>query len=94
MTLGLLTKVLHRLRPRLLPIDDRAVSRRYARAAGTTGRLPFDALVAALRDDLRDPDNAAALDGTGGRLAADLAPAPVPTPLRLLDIAVWMAEGR
>jgi hypothetical protein len=85
---SLLTKVLHRKRPRLVPMLDRALVDRYRSGLPTRGRRAWPQLVAALRSDLHSPSNAALLGGIGESLEQELAV--VPSRLRLLDIAIWM----
>lgn len=90
-TLSLISKVLHRRRPRLVPIYERATARRYADAPG---RSNWQRLILGLRADLLDRGNAAALEGIQGRLAVALDGGVVPSRLRLLDIAIWMEATR
>jgi hypothetical protein len=91
--LSLLTKVLHRKRPALVPMLDRAMLDRYRAKLPARGIESWSDLVLLLRDDLRRPDNRSALAATAESLSTELSV--VPTALRLVDIAVWMsARGR
>ncbi len=83
-SLSLLTKVLHRKRPGLIPLCDRAVLDWYRPMTGTRGEKAWPALVDALHADLTNGDNGAVLA---------TAPAAI-RPLRALDIAVWMGANR
>ncbi len=84
-------KLLHRARPRLVPPYDRAIADWYARGLGDrdAGRLPL--LLHSIRDDLRDASNQASLLELQRLIATANDGALVPSRLRLLDIAVWMA---
>ncbi len=86
--LSLLTKVLHRKRPRLVPMLDRALLDRYRARLPGRGTESWARLVEALRDDLTVPANARILSELADSLSGDLRA--VPTHLRLVDIAVWM----
>lgn len=90
----LAAKLLHRVRPRLIPPYDRAISDWYARALGSrdAGRLP--ALLAHLRDDLRNPINTTGLRRLQALIAVEADGALVPTRLRLFDIAIWMSANQ
>ena len=83
-SLSLLTKVLHRKRPGLIPLCDRAILDWYRPVTGTRGEKAWPALVDALQADTAKPNNAAVLA---------TAPAAI-RPLRALDIAVWMGTNR
>lgn len=84
-------KLLHRARPRLVPPYDRATSDWYARGLSDrdAGRLPR--LLHHIRDDLRQPSNAASLHTLQQLIATENDGALVPSRLRLFDVAVWMA---
>lgn len=86
---GLLTKILHRRRPRLVPIDERDIAKRYATAHGRPGRMPYRELLTSMATDLADDDNVRALTEIGEHLSRT-GLAPLPTDLRTLDIATWM----
>ena len=73
-------KLLARKRPALLPIRDRVID-------GFSGIARGD-LWLALRDALADEQRRARIDALGDGLARR------PTTLRLLDVAIWMSEGR
>jgi hypothetical protein len=89
-TLSLLSKVLHRARPELIPLVDRHVLDRYRSITGkrATGAAWPD-LVRAMRADLQLPANRLALDEIRQELQAALATC-VPSDVRLVDIAIWM----
>lgn len=88
---SLASKILHRRRPRLVPIDERDIARRYGAALRGGGRLDYTTLVHAVAADLSDPTVAVALSEIRAMLA-DRGLVVVPSPLRTLDIAVWMDE--
>lgn len=90
--LALLTKVLHRKRPQLVPMLDRALLDRYRTQLPGRGTESWGALVEAIRRDLAAPDNAEIFSDIRESLAAELEV--VPTHLRLLDISVWMHSRR
>lgn len=90
--LSILTKVLHRKRPRLIPLFDRAVVDWYRpvtgeRAAATAWRP----LLRALRSDLSRADNQAVLDNIADELRPALGES-LPTRLRMADVAIWMGS--
>lgn len=93
---SLIAKVLHRKRPELIPLYDSRVLMFYrghgsvpARRGERSWREQMGLLVTAIRADLRD--NRAEFD----RLADDAVPVDGPrlTPLRILDIVVWMSSA-
>lgn len=86
--LSLLSKVLHRKRPRLVPMLDRAVLDRYRPLLSSRSPDAWPALVQALHDDLGHADNIGALNTISQSLHVDLSV--VPGPLRLVDISIWM----
>lgn len=86
--LNLLTKVLHRKRPRLVPMLNRALLDRYRAELPGRGTESWARLVAALREDLTSPVNAHILTELADSLSGELLA--VPTHLRFVDIAVWM----
>lgn len=87
--LALLSKVLHRKRPALVPLVDRHVLDWYRPRTGErSATAAWRPLLRLLRDDLVSP-NASVLHDLQARLAKELANAP--TPLRLVDIALWMS---
>jgi len=90
--LSILSKVAHRKRPRLVPLFDRAIVDKYRPVTGVRGIAAWPALVRAMHSDLAAADNRRFLDDLRSDLAGEL-DGPVPSDLRLLDIAVWM-EGR
>lgn len=92
--LSLLSKVLHRKRPRLVPMLDRALVDWYRGVTGTKGAEAWRPLVRALHDDLAQPANRAVLEGVSAELGPLLAPRSVPSSLRLADIAIWMEARR
>ena len=91
--LSLLTKVLHRKRPEFVPIFDKRIVDAYRPLTGLRGVEAWPALVDAMREDLADPENHQFLDDIQGELRPVLT-GPVPSHLRLLDIAVWMGGVR
>jgi hypothetical protein len=91
--LTLLTKVLHRKRPGLIPLLDRHVVDWYRPVTGE--RRPIAAwpkLIRAIRNDLGTPEqrlivavaNGSALKGFDGEVEMSM--------LRFVDIAIWMAS--
>jgi len=87
----LLSKVLHRKRPGLVPIVDRHVLDWYRPVTGErSAAAAWSALLRALKVDLCDP-NALVLAIIGVTLERELS-RPI-THLRLVDIAIWM-RGR
>lgn len=90
--LSLLSKVLHRKRPKLVPMLDRDIVDWYRPVTGLRGAAAWPALVDALGADLADPANKKVLAGIQDYLA-DRLDGPVPTALRLVDIAIWMSGG-
>ena len=89
--MSLLSKVLHRKRPGLVPLLDRAISDRYRFVTGRKGVAAWPPLVHALRSDLCNDANGRVLQGLREQLADELR-GPVPSDLRLLDIAIWMDD--
>ena len=88
--LALRTKVLHRKRPRLLPLFDRAVVDWYRPVTGQrAAATAWAPLLVALREDLASPANQAAITEICGSVRSAL-DGPLPTSLRLADIAIWM----
>lgn len=78
--LSLLSKVLHRKRPKLIPLLDRTLTGWYRRQLRTQSAAAWPELVRALAEDLRaNADEIAAL-----RPIAPL------TDLRIADIVIWM----
>lgn len=87
-TLTLLSKVLHRKRPQLIPLVDRHVLDWFRPVTGErTAVAAWRPLLEALRDDVGG-ENAVVLSA----LERDLQPELVsmPSPLRLVDISLWM----
>ena len=82
--------VLHRKRPRLIPLYNRSIVDRYALAHKDKSQGRGVNLLRNMRTDLQDPRNAEALRAIQSRLAVDLDGRPVPSRLRLFDIALWM----
>jgi len=90
-SLSLLTKVLHRRRPHLIPIFDRSVVDFYRPVTRQRGESSWPLLVEALDRDLSEVHNYEVLD----RIAAEVMDAIGQrydrlSALRCLDIAVWM----
>lgn len=86
--LSLLSKVLHRKRPRLVPMLDRTLLDRYRPYLPGRGAQSWAQLVEVLRGDLANPANVVTLTSLSASLAGELPV--VPTHLRIIDIAVWM----
>jgi hypothetical protein len=86
------SKVLHRKRPRLIPLYDRVISERYAFGRGEKKFGRGLDLLFSLREDLCLEPNALALRSIQSSLSVELDGRIVPSRLRLLDIAIWM-EG-
>lgn len=90
-SLALLTKVLHRKRPHLVPLVDRHVLDWYRPVTGERAAVAaWRPLLRALRDDLRT--NASTLAALTERLGADMDTPP--SQLRCVDIALWMGGHR
>jgi hypothetical protein len=87
--LALLSKVLHRKRPLLIPMLDRAITDWYRPLTGARGAAAWSPLLQALQTDLAQRENRTALADPQTGLAEELRF--VPTPLRLADIAIWMS---
>jgi len=86
-TLTLLSKVLHRKRPKLIPLVDRHVLDWYRPVTGErTAVAAWRPLLKALREDVGD--NAAVLSALERDLHSELVS--TPSPLRLVDISLWM----
>lgn len=90
--LSIVSKVTHRKRPRLIPLFDRAVVERYRLVTELRGEAAWPALIRALKADLAVEENGLFLADLREELARELS-GPVPSDLRLVDIAVWM-DGR
>lgn len=86
------SKILHRKRPRLIPLYDRVISERYAFGLGEKKFGRGIDLLLSLREDLRLEQNAQALRSIQAALSVELDGRVVPSRLRLFDIAIWM-EG-
>lgn len=86
----LVAAVLHRKRPRLIPLYNRAISDRYALGLKDKAQGRGVNLLLNMREDMNDPRNANALRGIQSRLAVDLDGQPAPSRIRLFDIALWM----
>ena len=89
--LALVSKVLHRKRPRLIPLFDRALVDWYRPVTGVRGESAWEPLLGALRADLGQEQNREALAGIADDLARAGIAGPIPSRLRLADIAIWMA---
>jgi hypothetical protein len=90
--LSMLSKVAHHKRPKLVPLFDRAIVDWYRPVTGRRGTAAWPSLVKAIKADLSVLGNRQFLFDMGLELA-QAAPGPVPSDLRLLDIAIWM-DGR
>ena len=82
--LSLLTKVLHRKRPALIPMLDRSLVDWYRHHLNARGAAAWPELVRALAADLRLNEDAL----RSLRLIAPL------TDLRIADISIWMENRR
>ena len=82
--LSLLSKVLHRKRPKLVPMLDRSLTGWYRRQLSAQGASAWPELIRLLASDLR------ANSHTLGDLQ-DIAPL---TTLRIADISIWMSNQR
>jgi hypothetical protein len=90
-SMALLTKVLHRCRPNLIPLVDRHMLDRYRPITGERGSIAaWPAFLDALIGDLNRPENRSALGTIRNKLDAAL-PTRSPSDIRLIDIAIWMA---
>jgi hypothetical protein len=87
-SVSLLSKVLHRKRPALIPMLDKATQDHYRAQLPTRGEAAYPSLVTALQADLRS--NQEALERLDQELSAEL-DATI-TPLRIVDIAIWMSQ--
>lgn len=87
--LSLLSKVAHRKRPRLVPMLDRAIVDRYRPITGQRGEQAWPAMVTAIHADLAADRNIQLLAETAAALQDALGTS-APSPLRVLDIAIWM----
>lgn len=90
--LALLTKVLHRKRPRLVPMAERALFEWYAGQTKSRGVRAWSNIIQALSSDLSATGNLGMLTGLQQDVAPQL-PA-CPSHLRLVDIAIWMEARR
>ena len=89
--LSIVSKVTHRKRPQLIPIFDRSLVDRYRRLTDLRGEAAWPALVRALQADLALEGNRRFFNELRAELATELA-GPVPSDLRMMDIAIWMAK--
>lgn len=87
-SVSLLSKVLHRKRPALIPMLDKATQDHYRAQLPTRGEAAYPSLVTTLQADLRS--NHEALERLGRALSAELKT--TITPLRIVDIAIWMSQ--
>lgn len=89
-TLGLLTKVLHRKRPGLIPLVDRVVLDWYRPVTGErTAKAAWPKLLRSFWDDTGILGSAMLTVKVAGELGGD-----APTALRFADIALWMGAQR
>lgn len=90
-SMALLTKVLHRCRPDLIPLVDRHMLDRYRPVTGERAAITaWPAFLDALIVDLDRPENRSALGTIRTDLNAAL-PTRSPSDVRLIDITIWMA---
>lgn len=87
-SLSLVSKVLHRKRPALIPMLDKATQDHYRAQLPTRGESAYPSLVTALQADLRS--NEEILERLGRELGTELKT--TITPLRIVDIAIWMSQ--
>ncbi len=88
--LSLLTKVLHRKRPALVPLLDRPLIDRYRMVTGERAATKaWGPLLVAMRDDLRNVANARTLSSCARLVEVEVGVRL--SRLRLMDIAIWMA---
>lgn len=87
-SVSLLSKVLHRKRPALIPMLDKATQDHYRAQLPARGEAAYPSLVTALKADLQS--NHSPLEHLSQELSAELGRAL--TPLRILDIAIWMSQ--
>ncbi len=90
--LSVVSKVAHHKRPRLVPLFDRAIVDWYRPITGLRGEAAWPALIRAMRADLAESSNRRFLADVRTELAGELE-GPIPSELRLVDIAIWM-HGR
>jgi hypothetical protein len=83
--------VTHHKRPRLIPLFDRALVERYRKLTGVRGEAAWPSLVRTLRADLGLDGNRQFLKDVRAELTKELT-GPIPSDLRLMDIAIWMAR--
>jgi hypothetical protein len=89
--LSLLSKVMHHKRPGLVPMLDRDIIDWYRPVTGLRGAASWRALIIAIRADLAFEPNRRILAEITTDIAEEMA-GPAPTPLRMLDIAIWMGR--
>ena len=89
--LALLSKVAHRLRPRLVPLYEGTVGAHYRLKTGSRGESSWPRLVPEIANDLRE--NHQSILRTADRLGSHLG-ALTPSPVRLLDIVLFMEQRR
>lgn len=95
--LALLTKVLHRKRPGLVPLVDRGTMDRYRSVIGhRRANEAWPALLRALRDDLSPagPNGASVFMLASVQVEVAAATGRWLSQLRLVDIAIWMDAHR
>lgn len=91
--LSLLSKVAHHKRPRLVPMLDRAILERYRATTGMRGEPAWPGLVAAMQQDLADERTRPLVTETAAEIQGRTLSS-APSPLRVLDIAIWMEALR
>jgi hypothetical protein len=90
--LSIVSKVTHRKRPRLIPLFDRAIVDWYRMVTRVRGEAAWPALMQAMNADLAMNENRTFLADVRDELGEEVS-GPVPSDLRLVDIAIWM-DGR
>ena len=89
--LSITSKVMHRKRPVLVPLFDRAVADWYRPVTGQRGIAGWPALVREMHSDLAAPANRSFLADVAVELSSELSGG-APSELRLMDIAIWMGS--
>ncbi|MDZ7674553.1 MAG: DUF6308 family protein [Acidimicrobiales bacterium] len=86
--LALATRVLHRKRPRAVPLFGKHLVERYHHRLERRGEACWPALLENLAGDVGSEQNRNSLAELRDELSSELDP--VPSDLRLIDIAIWM----
>jgi len=86
------SKIAAHKRPRLIPIFGPALVDCYASLTGVVGEASWPSLLRFMQRDLALPVNRDFLKGVAEELAIEL-DGPVPSHLRMVDIAIWMESN-